>query len=85
MQMQDYEWLVAAIADEIAADAQDAAAVTARLRSRLGYGCADPGFGAEAKAAQARIDLVERIAARLDRRTMAAAPVRLLGRDGIAA
>lgn len=87
MQIQEYEWLVSAIADEIAADsADDTVALVARLRARLGYASADPGFGQAERQERARIELVERIAGRLEQRRQAAAtPVRLVGRADIAA
>jgi hypothetical protein len=87
MEFQHYEWLVTALAEEIAADAgEDADALVARLRARLAYASADPGFGAAERAEQARIFLVERIAGRLERRRKAAAaPVQLVRRDDIAA
>lgn len=87
MNFQHYEWLVTALAEEIAADpGEDADLLVARLRARLGYASADPGFGQDERAEQARIFLVERIAGRLERRRKAAAaPVRLVRRDEMAA
>lgn len=87
MDFEHYEWLVSALAEEIATDTpDDADALIARLRARLTYASADPSFGPGDRAEQARIRLVERIAGRLDRRPgTAPAPVRLVRRDEIAA
>lgn len=83
--IDQYEWLVRALADEIASNgAAQAGTLLARLRADLGYASADPGFAAAERAAQARIALVERIARRLDRSGEAAA-LRLVRRSEIAA
>ena len=85
MDMQNYEWVVTALAEEIAADPDhQPEAVIAKLRSRLAYACADPGFGANEAEEQARIALVEGVARRLELRRKAAS-VTMLRRTGIAA
>ena len=66
MDMQAYEWIVTALAEEIvAARPDDAEALIERLRGRLGYASADPGFGQAEHIERARIDLVERLGQRV--------------------
>ena len=88
MDVQSWDWLAAALAEEIATAAPgDVDHILARLRARLGYASADTDFDGTAQAEQARIALLERIEARIEARRprRASSALRLVGAEGEAA
>ncbi len=89
MDVQSWDWLAAALAEEIASGPPgDADWILARLRARLSYASADPDFDAPAQAELARIALVERIAQRLEAMrppSLSQAALRLVAAEGEAA
>ena len=67
MDVQSWDWLAAALAEEMTnASPNDVDLILSRLRARLGYANADIDYDAIARSEQARIDLVNRIAQRVE-------------------
>lgn len=72
MDMLALEWIVAALAEELAAGRSGPPElVVARLRARLGHACADDELDPRHPALNARAALVDRIAARIEARSRA--------------
>ena len=69
MELRNWDWLAEALAEEMAsASPNDVDLILARLRARLGYASADVEFDGAARSDQARIELVDRIANRIEAR-----------------
>ncbi len=88
MDLRNWDWLASALAEEMAsASPNDVDLILSRLRARLGYASADAEFDGADRSEQARIDLVDRIAHRIEaRRPRSGQPsLHIVGAEGEAA